>query len=639
MHILMVPNAIAGLTTATVARWYKTVGEAFRAGETLVQLETEQALIEITAKADGTLAKITAPVGTTLKVGAELAQLGAASAAAVSKTIPSTLNGGHPVANTSAAAGGNATTSKDAQPLATGGAAAIPILMPQAGNSMEEGTILKWRVAVGDQISVGQVLCEIETDKATVEVEATEAGRLAQIVAEAGVVVPVKQPIAYLGAAVGTSAASASGGVAPSAASAASVPIASAASASAPSGAVPILMPQAGNSMEEGTIVKWRVSEGDRITVGQVICEVETDKATVEVEATDAGRVAKIVAPAGTVVPVKQPMAYLSEAAVDVAAVAPAPAASRALAPMVTASPAPAAARLVAPAAVTAEGRIKASPAARKIAQERGLDLASLGAGSGPGGRIISGDLASAQAGAPAVRRPGTAAPQAPATPRSTSVVRRPLSKMRRAIATNLQTSKQTVPHWYIRLTINAEPLFAFYKAQKPATGCTLNDVILLAVGKTVGEFAMFRSRIEGNELVEFPAANIGIAVGVEDGLVVPVVMGVDSLTLAGLAKESRRIVESARTGKLENVGRAVFTISNLGMFGIEEFAAIINPPESGILAISAVRESVVVKDGAIRAARVMTVTLSTDHRVVDGTVAAQFMARLRELLEAPEKI
>jgi pyruvate dehydrogenase E2 component (dihydrolipoamide acetyltransferase) len=394
-------------------------------------------------------------------------------------------------------------------------------------------------------------------------------------------------------------------------------------------------MPQAGNTMEEGTIIKWRVKEGDVITVGQVICEIETDKATVEMEATEAGRVAKIVAPAGAVVPVKQAMAYLAESAGAVEAYLAAGGASAAVAAPVKESVAAAVGNGSAVAAVSVArsegGRVKASPAARKLAAGRGVDLATIGGGSGPGGRILSTDVAVAKAGA----APKAATPAAPIGPGG----RRAMSKMRKAIATNLQTSKQTVPHFYVRLTINADPLMAFYKAQKPATGCTLNDVILLAVGKLVGEFAAFRTRVDGGDLVESPAANIGVAVSVNDGLVVPVVLNVHAMTLGQLAVEARRVVEAARNGKIENMGKGVFTISNMGMLGVEEFAAIINPPESGILAIAGVREAVIVKDGAMRAGRVMTLTLSVDHRVVDGALAAGFMARMKELLETPEKL
>ena len=210
------------------------------------------------------------------------------------------------------------------------------------------------------------------------------------------------------------------------------------------------------------------------------------------------------------------------------------------------------------------------------------------------------------------------------------------MPKMRRAIGLNLQRSKQTMPHFYVRMTINAEPLFAYYREHKPRTNCTLNDCVVLAVGRAMAECPGVRSQIQGDEIVEYPHANIGIAVGVDDGLVVPVVRNVETLTLAQLAAEAKRVVENARNGKLENIGQGNFTITNLGMFGVEEFSAIINPPESGILAVGAVRETVIVENGAMRPGRVMTMTLSADHRIVDGLLAAKFLGRLKEILENP---
>jgi pyruvate dehydrogenase E2 component (dihydrolipoamide acetyltransferase) len=207
---------------------------------------------------------------------------------------------------------------------------------------------------------------------------------------------------------------------------------------------------------------------------------------------------------------------------------------------------------------------------------------------------------------------------------------------MRRAIGLNLQQSKQTVPHFYVRATIDADPLLAFYREQKTTTGCSLNDLVILAVGRAIAEFPALRSQIVGNEIVEYPHANIGIAVGVDEGLVVPVVLAVDTLSLADLAKATKRVVENGRKGKLENIGKGHFTISNLGMFGVEEFSAIINPPESGILAVSAAREAVIVENGAMRAGRTLTMTLSADHRLVDGVMAAKFIGRLKDLLEHP---
>jgi pyruvate dehydrogenase E2 component (dihydrolipoamide acetyltransferase) len=207
---------------------------------------------------------------------------------------------------------------------------------------------------------------------------------------------------------------------------------------------------------------------------------------------------------------------------------------------------------------------------------------------------------------------------------------------MRKAIATNLTTSKQNIPHFYLRLTIDAEAIMGFYRSYKARFKCSLNDVVLLAVGRAMHEFPAFRSRLEGDEIIELPTANIGLAVGLDNGLVVPVMRDVDRMSFQQVAGESRRLVEAARGGKVENMGTGSFTITNLGMFGVEEFAAIINPPESAILAVGTAREAVIVRDGAIKPGRVITMTLSCDHRIVDGMLGAKFAARLKELLENP---
>ena len=210
---------------------------------------------------------------------------------------------------------------------------------------------------------------------------------------------------------------------------------------------------------------------------------------------------------------------------------------------------------------------------------------------------------------------------------------------MRKAIARSVSLSKQTIPHFYVRLTIDAGPLLALYKEQKNASACTLNDIVALACGRVLRDFPSFRSRIDQDEVVEMPSANLGIAVGTEEGLVVPVITGADRLTLGQLAAESRRIIEMTRRGKVEGMGKGVLTITNLGMFGVEEFAAIINPPESAILAVGAVREDVIVQDGAMRAGRLMALTLSCDHRLVDGLLAAEFLGRLKKALEDPASL
>jgi len=500
---------------------------------------------------------------------------------------------------------------------------------PPPADDIGAATVVRWLKRAGDSFAAGDPLVELEAERALVVVEAAAPGRLTAFVAAPGTTVAVGAKLAEVklaGAPVADVASepTAEKNVSPDAASnRTGGPV------------IPILMPQAGNTMEEGTVVSWRVSEGEQIAVGQILCEIETDKATMDFESPDAGRLARIVAQVGEPVPVKELIAVLADSDADAdafladrgadATVATVSdhAVATTTAPLATI--AAAGSRSDAPAVVTTSGRVKASPAARNIAAERGVALAAVGAGSGPGGRILSTDVLNAQISTPAVGNSQAAAGR-----------RIPLSKMRRAIGVNLQRSKQTIPHFYVRLSIDADPLMAFYAERKAAVGCTLNDLVVLAVGRAIREFPAVRSQFAGDELVEFPHANIGIAVGVEDGLVVPVVLAVDTLSLAQLAAETKRVVENSRKGKLENIGKGIFTISNLGMFGVEEFSAIINPPESGILAVSAVRETVVVENGAMRAGRVMTMTLSTDHRVVDGVLAAKFMARLKAILEHP---
>ena len=494
------------------------------------------------------------------------------------------------------------------------------ILMPQAGKSAGSLTVRRWLRAVGDTVSKGSLLAEVESKDGLIELELAEPGRISAIILPPG-------QSAEPGAVIAEMADS--GNEQPKQNNA--KPMVETKSAG---GAVtPILMPQTGNSMEEGTIVKWMVKEGDRITRGQVIFEIETDKANMEVEATEDGRIAKIVAGEGATVLVKHPVAFLSEGEVDTTQLLQSPA-SQPQAAQEASTAQGNVESLTATVASAFAGAMKASPAAKRLAREANLDLASVGAGSGPGGRILSTDLARA---AVVGKSPAAATTSAsPAAPLLKGGVRKKMSKMRKAIAANLALSKQTIPHFYIRCTINADAMMAYYKAEKVKYPCSVNDMVTLACAKGIMEFPAFRSKIDGDEIVEYPSANIGVAVGVEDGLTVPVLLGANAMSLQQIASNTKRIVENARGGKLEGWGDGNFTITNLGMFGVEEFAAIVNPPEPGILAVGAVREAVIVKDGAMKPGRVMTMTLSCDHRVIDGLLAAKFMARMKELLETP---
>ena len=502
------------------------------------------------------------------------------------------------------------------------------IQMPQAGQSMEEGTIVRWLKNEGDTVTTKDILFEVETDKAVVEVEAGHDGILRKILLPPGQMVPVHTRVGYIGTADEPIPAD----------TAAPAPTPAPAVAAAPAPTTPggklsdVLMPQAGQSMEEGTIVRWLKTEGETIHSGDILLEIETDKAVVEVEAGHEGTLRKILVPAGTTVPVRTRIALIGDAGAAIPADAVAlPANTPAQAATAKPQAAPVAAQ--APAPVASSGPVKASPAARKVAGERGIDLTTVGGGTGPGGRITSRDVPAQATAKPAAAAPASV-PTAPTV--SGSVSRRRLSPMRKAIARNLLTSKQTIPHFYMQLTINAAPLVDLQKAEKQKYQCSINDFVTKACAKAIREFPAVRSRIEGDEMIEFNDVNIGIAVGMDEGLVVPVILGADTLTVRELAAETRRLAQSAKTGKIENMGKGVFTITNLGMFGIEQFTAIINPPEAAILAVGTTRETVIVQDGAMWPGKVMTLTLSADHRVVDGLPAAKFMARLKELLETP---
>jgi pyruvate dehydrogenase E2 component (dihydrolipoamide acetyltransferase) len=409
-----------------------------------------------------------------------------------------------------------------------------------------------------------------------------------------------------------------------------------------------VTMPKAGQSMEEGSVLRWHRQEGEAVAKGEILLEIDTDKAAVEVESPQAGVLRKILCPEGTTVPVLAPIAIIAGADDDISAELSdaqaeldsflggegKPARAEAMPLPTSTEPAKAAPPVAGhesagkpgvPTLSPAEpGGMKVSPAARKMAQNLRVDLTSVGAGSGPEGRILTTDVARAAAETAAV-------PKGPP--------RRPLTGMRKAIARTMQASKQSIPHFYVKLTIDAGPLHAFYRTEKQKYPCTINDILTLACARVIREFPAFRSRIENEEVVEFPAAGIGVAVGMDEGLVVPVVVGAEDMSLGQLAVETQRIVEAARNGKVVAMGQGVFTITNLGGFGVEEFSAIINPPEAAILAVGSIRESVIVQDGGIRPARVMTMTLSADHRLIDGLMAARFLRRLKEVLEAPDSL
>ncbi|MEC8216317.1 MAG: pyruvate dehydrogenase complex dihydrolipoamide acetyltransferase [Pseudomonadota bacterium] len=407
--------------------------------------------------------------------------------------------------------------------------------------------------------------------------------------------------------------------------------------------AIDILMPALSPTMETGTLAKWTVAVGDAVRSGDVIAEIETDKATMEVEAVDDGILASIMVAEGSEgVAVGTPIGRLAEDGESPDDVAAAPASTAPVAPEPAAAPVeeptqPTPAPVPAPAAVSSApaNRIFASPLARRIAADRGVDLASL-SGSGPHGRILRRDVEAAET-APAAVRP--AVDQAVVQGASTL---EPNSQMRRIIASRLQESKQTAPHFYLTVDCEIDALLAARRQmndQAPeGVKISVNDLVIRAAAMALIKVPKANASWEGENTRLFTHADIAMAVAVDGGLVTPVIWAAEKKGLAEIASVSRDLATRARDGKLapEEFTGGSFTISNLGMYGVREFAAVINPPQGAILAVGAGEQRPVVKDGQLAVATVMTVTLSADHRVVDGAVGAEWLQAFKGYVEAP---
>ncbi len=431
---------------------------------------------------------------------------------------------------------------------------------------------------------------------------------------------------------------------------------------------IEVLMPALSPTMTEGNLAKWHKKEGDEVSAGDVIAEIETDKATMEVEAVDEGILGKILVAEGTEgVAVNTPIALLLEegedasaleAAVGKATAAPVPPAAddKAEAPAADApaadAPAPAPAAQAAPAPAPAKrDKVFASPLARRMAKQAGLDLARIN-GSGPHGRIVKRDIEAALAGAvaaPAAEAVPVAPPaappavEAPGMPAYTEV---PLSNMRKVIARRLTESKREAPHFYLTVDCEIDALMKVRKelnGRSPESGpgaykISVNDFVIRAAALALRKVPAANASWSDTGLRRYQAVDVSVAVAISDGLITPIVRNADHKGLAEISRQMKDLAGRAREGKLtpEEFQGGTFSISNLGMFGIKEFAAVINPPQGCILAVGAGEQRPVVKDGALAVATVMSCTLSIDHRVVDGTVGAEFLAAFKKLIEDP---
>jgi pyruvate dehydrogenase E2 component (dihydrolipoamide acetyltransferase) len=426
-----------------------------------------------------------------------------------------------------------------------------------------------------------------------------------------------------------------------------------------------IIMPKLGFDMAEGTLINWTVTPGDAINKGDVVAEIETDKATIEIETTVGGTVLKLLAEPGDVVAVGSTIAYVGEEGEEPpAGNGAAPAQAEAQAPAEAPAPPPAAKAVPAPAAGDGDipGGIKASPIARRIADERGIDLRRV-AGSGPDGRIVKKDVENfpvveAPAAPPEVKKPAAPPiPQAatrPTMPTFTEIPSGPdveiieLSRIRARIGQRLVESKQFVPHFYVTNDIDVAAVLHLRKLlnaniEDPASKISVNDLIVKAAALALREFPNLNTHYYGDKLARHKRINIGIAVALPGGGLINVTAyDADKTTLSALARQNRDMITRAREGKVKphEIEGATFSVSNLGPYEVDHFIAIINPPEAGILAVgSAKKVPVVLDDGTLGVGMRMKATVSVDHRVSDGAEAAEFMKYLKDLLENPMRM
>jgi pyruvate dehydrogenase E2 component (dihydrolipoamide acetyltransferase) len=494
---------------------------------------------------------------------------------------------------------------------------------------------------VGDTVKEGDILAEIETDKATMEFESFNAGTLLHIGIEAGKTAPVDALLAIIGVPGEDISAYLSG--APAAAQAASVPATetaqptpAAAPAAVPQGVQVITMPRLSDTMEVGTVATWLKKVGDSVKEGDMLAEIETDKATMEFESFYAGTLLHIGLQAGESAPVDSVLAIIGPQGTDVSALlsgAPAPVVTS---PEQVAAAAPATAS--APVAVTSAAtgsRILASPLAKKMAADKGIDL-SLVQGSGEFGRIIKADI---ERFTPAA----SAAPQSSVSAAPSGVVHSEgvkNSQMRKVIAKRLSASKFTAPHYYLTIEVDMEEAMAS-RAQintMPDTKVSFNDMVLKATAMALTKHPQVNTSWQDEQTIYHQHVHMGVAVAVEDGLVVPVIPFADRLGLTQIGGAVKDLAGKARSKKLtpQEMEGSTFTVSNLGMFGIQEFTSIINQPNSAILSVGAIVEKPVVKKGQIVVGHTMKLTLACDHRTVDGATGAQFLQTLQTYLEHP---
>jgi pyruvate dehydrogenase E2 component (dihydrolipoamide acetyltransferase) len=553
------------------------------------------------------------------------------------------------------------------------------VKMPKMSDTMTEGVVAKWHKKVGDKVKSGDVLAEIETDKATMDFESYQDGVLLYIGIEEGKAAPVDTVIAVLGkegedykaALEGSEAAAPAAEKKEEAKSAA--PVADKAPAATPAPAakvdtssIPatvIRMPALSDTMTEGVINKWNFKVGDKVKSDDSLADVETDKATMEVVGYEEGTLLYIGPKEGEAAPVNGIIAIVGKEGTDITPLLQDTGA--AAAPAAETASAPAAATESAPAAEEeqetshSDGRVKASPLARKIAKEKGIDINAV-KGTAEGGRIVKKDIEDFKPGAAPAAAPSAPATEsakpadAPAKAAAAPVIlptftgeekfsERNVTQMRKAISRRLSESLFTAPHFYVTMAIDMDQAIAARaKINEVApVKISFNDFVVKACAVALRQHPAINSAFMGDKIRTNEHVHIGVAVAVDEGLLVPVIKFADGKSLTHISLEVKELAGKSKNKKLQpaEMEGSTFTISNLGMFGVDEFTAIINTPNACILAVSGIQAVPVVKNGAVVPGNVMKVTLSSDHRVVDGALAAAFLQTLKQLLEEPVRL
>lgn len=535
------------------------------------------------------------------------------------------------------------------------------VRMPKMSDTMTEGVIAKWHKKVGDTVKSGELMAEIETDKATMDYESFNEGTILYVGAPEGQAVQVNDVLAIVGkkgedykALLDGAGKSASTGGAKAVATkeevaAAPVAAASAIDTSAIKAEI-VLMPKMSDTMNEGVIAAWHKKIGDTVKSGELMAEIETDKATMEYESYNNGTVLYLGAEAGKSVPVNGVLAIVGEKGADWATLLKAHEAkggSASAAPVkteqgvATLSPAPSTS---VSADHSSNGRIKASPLAKKMAQDKGYDISKI-KGTGDNGRITRQDVETYKPGSEASTAKGAAAapvvlPQVVGQESFEEVV---VSQMRKTIAKRLSESMYTAPHFYLTMEINMDKAVEARKSinEISPVKISFNDMVIKAVAAALRQHPDVNVSWLGDKIRKNHHIHIGVAVAVKDGLLVPVIRFADNKSLSHISTEVKDLAQKAHDKKLQpkDWEGSTFSISNLGMFGIDEFTAIINPPDACILAIGGIKETAVVKNGQLVPGNIMKVTLSCDHRAVDGAVGSAFLKTLKGLLEDPVRI